>query len=205
MSCCRQKPEAPEPTTTAAAPSSIHRQMTIKSILSSFPQKSQRLSQEITKAGLHCVGCQAAVWETLEAGMLGHGMPEESIDQLVDRLNAILQETSDASTVSLTSTAAKKYLEILESDGKAGWGLRLSERMAGCSGFEHTLDYSEKALEDDVIYGSHGIEIHINKHMNDRLQGSLIDYIEDGVRGSGFIVSNPNARSSCGCGTSHNY
>jgi hydrid cluster protein-associated redox disulfide domain len=70
----------------------IHRQMTIDQILSLFPDKAQKLSYEITKAGLHCIGCQAATWETLEAGMMGHGMHDEQIDTLVTRLNALLQE-----------------------------------------------------------------------------------------------------------------
>jgi len=182
----------------------IHRHMTIEEILSLFPHKAQRLSQEITNAGLHCVGCHAATWETLEAGMLGHGMTNEQIDRLVERLNALLEEEVDATTITITKRAAKKYLEILEEEGKQGWGLRFAERMAGCSGFEYALDYSEKALADDEIFESLGIQIHINKAMVKRLLGSEIDFV-DGLHGSGFKISNPNVRSSCGCGSSHGY
>jgi iron-sulfur cluster assembly protein len=186
------------------APSRIHRQMTIETILSMFPHKAQKLSQEITNAGLHCVGCQAATWETLEAGMYGHGMNDEQINRLVDRLNALLEEETDLSTITITPRAAKKYLEILEDEGKQGWGLRFAERMAGCNGFEYALDYSEKALHTDETFESLGIEIHIDKGMVNRLLGSEIDFI-DGLHGSGFKISNPNVRSSCGCGTSHGY
>lgn len=182
----------------------IHRQMTIEEILSLFPYKAQRLSQEITNAGLHCVGCHAATWETLEAGMLGHGMNEEAIDRLVFRLNSLLEEAVDASTITITPRAAKKYLEILEEEGKQGWGIRFAERMAGCNGFEYALDYSEKALPDDTIFESLGLQIHINNAMVNRLIGSEIDFV-DGLRGSGFKISNPNVKSSCGCGTSHGY
>lgn len=182
----------------------IHRQMTIEEILSLFPHKAQRLSQEITNAGLHCVGCHAATWETLEAGMLGHGMANEAIDRLVNRLNALLEEEVDATTITITKRAAKKYLEILEEEGKQGWGLRFAERMAGCNGFEYALDYSEKALPDDTIFESLGIQIHVNTAMVKRLLGSEIDFV-DGLQGSGFKVSNPNVRSACGCGTSHGY
>lgn len=182
----------------------IHRQMTIESILSMFPFKAQKLSQEITNAGLHCVGCHAATWETLEAGMYSHGMSDEQIDRLVNRLNALLEEESDRSTITITPRAAKKYLEILQEEGKQGWGLRFAERMAGCNGFEYSLDYSEKALLTDDIYESLGIPIHIDKAMIARLLGSEIDFV-DGLQGSGFKISNPNVRSSCGCGTSHGY
>src|SRR3990167_10936991 len=102
----------------------ITREMTIEEIFKRFPQKSQKLAQVMTGAGLHCVGCSASTWETIEAGMLGHGMAEEEIDDLLGRLNAILAEKEDLSAITLTERAAKKYLEILKDEGKSGWGLR---------------------------------------------------------------------------------
>ena len=184
----------------------IHRQMTIDEILSMFPQKAQRLSQEITNAGLHCIGCHAATWETLEAGMFGHGMDDAAVERLVSRLNALLDEPSQASpqTISISPRGAQKFLQILSEEGKEGWGMRFGDRMAGCSGFEYVLDYSENALPDDVVFESHGMQIHVNKAMAKRLLGSEIDYV-DGLQGSGFKISNPNVKASCGCGTSHNY
>jgi iron-sulfur cluster assembly protein len=182
----------------------IDRQMTIEEILSLFPHKAERLSQEISGAGLHCVGCHAATYETLEAGMLGHGMSNEAIERLVKRLNALLEEEVDLSTIQLTERAAKKYKEILAEENKEGWGLRFGEQMAGCNGFEYLLDYSEKASEDDVLFESLGIQIHVNKMMLKRVLGAVIDYV-DGLHGSGFKVSNPNVKSACGCGTSHGY
>lgn len=183
----------------------IHRHLTIDQILSMFPFKAQRLSQEITNAGLHCIGCQAATWETLEAGMFGHGMDEAAIDKLVHRLNNLLNEPeANPTTISLTPRAAKKFISILSEEEKQGWGLRFGDRMAGCSGFEYVLDYSEKAEADDEIFESNGIQIHVNKGSAKRLLGSEIDYV-DGLQGSGFKVSNPHVKASCGCGTSHNY
>lgn len=182
----------------------IHRQMTIEEILSLFPNKAQRLAHEITSAGLHCVGCHAATWETLEAGMMGHGMNNEAIERLLGKLNALLEEEVDATTITLTERAASKYKQILEDEGKTGYGVRFAEKMAGCNGFEYMLDYSEKADENDLTFLSCGIEIHVEKNMLGRLLGAEIDYI-DGLQGSGFKISNPNVRSSCGCGSSHGY
>lgn len=195
-SCCSTK--------GSEKPVNITRKMTIEQILGMFPFKAQRLSQEITNAGLHCVGCHAAVWETLEGGMLSHGKTEEQIDELVRRLNALLAEKVDLTSITLTPRAADKFLKILSEEGKQGWGLRFSEEMAGCNGFEYVLDFSEKADENDESFISHGIEIHVKKAMLSRLIGSEIDYLE-GLRGSGFKISNPNVGSSCGCGSSHNY
>jgi iron-sulfur cluster assembly protein len=182
----------------------IHRQMTIEEILGMFPNKAQKLSQEITNAGLHCVGCHAATWETLEVGMKSHGKTDAQIDHLVERLNALLAEKVEADTISITPRGAAKFLEILAEEGKQGWGMRFSEEMAGCNGFEYVLDFSEKAEADDEIFVSQGVEIHIKKGMVPRLLGSEIDFV-DGLRGSGFKISNPNVRSSCGCGSSHGY
>ena len=182
----------------------VTRNMTIEEILSGFPQKSQKLAQEITSAGLHCVGCQASTWETLEAGMLGHGFADAEIDKLVRRLNDVLAEPVDLGTIRLTKRAAEKFQQILSEEGKAGSGLRFGDRAAGCSGFEYTLDYSEKAKPEDKVFTSHGVQIHVNHQMVDRLMGSEIDYI-DGLHGSGFKVTNPNVKGSCGCGKSQSY
>jgi iron-sulfur cluster assembly accessory protein len=183
----------------------ISKEMTIEEILGKFPQKSQKIAQEITNAGLHCVGCQAATWETLEGGMLGHGYPEEDIDTLVSKLNAILSQEVDLNTISLTTSAARKYKAILAEEGKEGWGLRFGDKAGGCSGFEYIIDYSEKAKEDDQIFpSSEGVEIHVNKQMVSRLLGCEIDYI-DGLNGAGFKITNPNAKGSCGCGKSQSY
>jgi iron-sulfur cluster assembly accessory protein len=182
----------------------ITRDQTIESILALFPHKAQRLAQEITNAGLHCIGCQAATWETLEAGMKSHGKSEEEITRLLDRLNALLEEEVDLTTITLTQRAAQKYLSILEADGKQGYALRFGDKPAGCSGFEYILDYSEKALADDDVFTCHGVEIHVNRATLPRLIGSEIDYV-DGLMGSGFKISNPNVSSACGCGSSHGY
>ena len=178
--------------------------MTIDEIFSKFPHKSQQLASEMAQTGLNCVGCQASTWETLEAGMLGHGFAEEEIETLVERLNAILEKKNDLSTISLTPRAAKKFKEILQEEGKESYGLRFADRAAGCSGFEYILDYSEKAKGDDRVFTSEGVEIHVNEKIVSRLLGSEIDFI-DGLHGSGFKISNPNAKSSCGCGKSQSY
>ncbi len=182
----------------------IHAQMTISDILGMFPDKAQRLSQEITNAGLHCIGCNAATWETLESGMLGHGKTQPQIDDLVQKLNALLDEKVDLTTITVTPEAAKKFLEFATLEGKPNTALRFGEEMAGCSGFEYVLDFSDEASSDDQVFNSNGVEIHVHKKQVPHLLGSQIDYV-NGIRDSGFKVINPNVRASCGCGTSHGY
>lgn len=182
----------------------ISKDWTIEEIFKRFPHKSQKLAQEMTNQGLHCVGCSAATYETLEAGMFGHGKTEEELNGLLQKLNLILEEKEDLENVTLTERAAKKLLEILKDEGKLGWGLRFGEKAAGCSGFEYFLDFSEKPRPGDLILESQGIQIHLHHKSTDRLMGSVIDYV-DGLHGAGFKISNPNVKSACGCGNSHGY
>ena len=186
------------------AETTIHPKMTISQILGMFPHHAQRLSQEITNAGLHCIGCNAAHWETLEVGMLGHGKTQDQIAELVRRLNALLTEKIDTSTITLTAEAAKMFLQFAKDSEKIGYALRFGEQMAGCNGYEYLLDFSEKANPDDEVFLSQGIEIHVEKSLLPRLKGCVIDYV-NGLRDSGFKVINPNVNSSCGCGSSHGY
>ena len=178
--------------------------MTIDEILGQFPEKSQRIAQELTNAGLHCVGCHAATWETLEVGMMGHGFDEKALDDLVERLNQILAEKIDTSTITLTKRAAEKFQEILKQDQKEGWGLRFGDKPGGCGGFEYVLDFAERGTEKDRIFESEGVKIYVNQKMIPRLMGCQIDYLE-GLMGSGFKVTNPNVKGSCSCGSSQSY
>lgn len=182
----------------------ITRDLTISDLFDRYPQKAQKLAQVLTNAGLQCVGCGAATYETLEVGMLGHGMSEEQIDQLVERLNEVLEEKADLSTITLTQSAAEKFKEIAAEDGKEGWALRFGDKPGGCSGFEYVLDFSEKLLETDELLHSNGVDIHIDKAALERLLGCEIDFV-DGLMGAGFKISNPNAKGSCGCGKSQAY
>ncbi|MEL7432144.1 MAG: iron-sulfur cluster assembly accessory protein [Chlamydiota bacterium] len=114
------------------------------------------------------------------------------------------ETTQEKELITLTEIAANKFLEILKQEGKEGYGLRLQEVREGCSGFKHKLDFSEKAKESDVITYSFGVEIHVDQEQLPRLIGCMIDYVED-LQNPGFKVHNPNAKSSCRCGSSHSY
>lgn len=183
----------------------IHKLMTISDILGMFPNKAGRLSQEITNAGLHCVGCHAATWETLEGGMLGHGKTHDQIEHLVRRLNELLEEESDPTTITLTPEAAKKFYEFAKLEGQPNAALRFGIEPRGCSGFGYVLDFSNGANPDDVVFESQGIEIHVSQRELPKLRGSKIDYLT-GLHDSGFkVVDNPNAKSACGCGSSQSF
>jgi iron-sulfur cluster assembly protein len=183
----------------------ITKEMTIDEILSSFPQKSQKIAMALTSIGLECVGCCAATYETLEAGMFGHGMSEEEIEEMVKLLNQIIdEEPLDINSINLTKAAADKFKAILKEEEKEGWALRFGDHPGGCGGYEYVLDFSESPSEEDAVFVSNGVQIHVKKKILSRLIGSEIDYY-DGLKNSGFKITNPNVRGSCGCGSSQSY
>ncbi len=182
----------------------VYKEMTIEEIFSTFPQYSQSLAHEMSNAGLHCVGCHAATWETLEAGVLGHGMSQETLEELLGKLNRVVNQKLEQTGIELTSRAAEKYLQILADENKTGWGVRLAEKLAGCDGYEFILDFSEEATDNDQVFESKGIQIHVAKDILSHVEGSVISFVE-GLNQSGFKVTNPHVKSSCSCGTSHGY
>lgn len=79
--------------------------------------------------------------------------------------------------------------------------LRISIKEGGCSGFSYKLDFNEKQLATDKSFESNGIKLVIEGKSLLYIMGMTLDY-EGGLNGKGFIFSNPNAKETCGCGTS---
>lgn len=182
----------------------ITKEMTIEDILNRFPARSQKLAQLIKDAGLNCVGCNSSSYETLEVGMLSHGFENEEIESLVKKLNAILEEELDPTTITLSKEAAEAFKEIATSQGFENAALRLDCIPGGCSGYQYELEFSEGITADDKTFESNGVEIHIHKNKIHLLMGCKVDY-HVGLDGAGFKISNPNAKSSCACGKSQSY
>lgn len=192
-SCCSSKKREGQ-----ASKQTIHKSMTIQNILDLFPMQADALKREISAAGLHCIGCQAAVWETLEGGMATHGKTEQEVEALVSRLNALLQKKPDTSTISLTARAAAKFVEISTHENQLGAAIRFAAEPGGCGSLDYILDFSDAAGENDAVFTSHGVEIHTPKAQLAHLLGCEIDFVDDPT-GTGFKIANPNTRPSCGC------
>lgn len=178
--------------------------MTIQEIFSTFPHKSQKLAQVMTNAGLHCTSCSAATWETLEAGVKGHGFSDTVLEDLIIKLNAILAEKIDLETITITPKAAEKFKLFAREEGHEECALHFGDSAGGCGGFQYILDFCDAPTDEDILFLSEEIRIYVNKHAVGRLIGCVIDYV-DGLHGAGFKISNPNVKSSCGCGSSQSY
>lgn len=176
----------------------IKRDTIIAELLSKYPQKSIRLAQELSMAGLHCLGCSGGTKETLESGMRAHGIDEKQIDQLIAQLNKILTEEDLPPTISLTERAAQKFREILIQENKIGWSMRFGMEGRSCCGIQYYLDYSKESESTDTVFESYGIQIHVQKDFVPELMGTTIDYTED-AQGSGFKIIRSHSHGCGGC------
>lgn len=103
--------------------------------------------------------------------------------------------------INVTEKAISKVNELLTQEKKQGHHLRVFVEGGGCSGFQYGLSFVDKQEADDNIIECKGFNLLIDPMSAMYLSGAEIDFI-DGLHGSGFKISNPNAVSTCGCGHS---
>ena len=108
---------------------------------------------------------------------------------------------ASAPIIHLTDAAVKKVKSMMEKEGKQGYGLRFGVTTGGCAGLSYEMSFQKNSYENDHVIEQDGINIFINDESVSFLKGTNIDYI-DTLKESGFKYHNPNAKSSCGCGTS---
>ncbi|MCP5205649.1 MAG: iron-sulfur cluster insertion protein ErpA [Hahellaceae bacterium] len=101
----------------------------------------------------------------------------------------------------VTDAAAAKVKELVEEEGNADLKLRVFITGGGCSGFQYGFSFDEKLAEDDTSIEKNGIKVVIDSMSFQYLAGAEVDY-KEGLDGSRFVISNPNASTTCGCGSS---
>ena len=103
--------------------------------------------------------------------------------------------------ITLTDTATKKVKELIDAEGVEEMALRVAVRPGGCSGFSYEMFFDADIADDDVKSEQSGVQVVIDPASMGHLGGGQLDY-RDGLQGSGFHISNPNAERTCGCGQS---
>ena len=104
--------------------------------------------------------------------------------------------------VQITPKAAEKIKYFAAKDGLTGdVGLRVAVKGGGCSGMTYDLSITDKELESDKVVEQYGVKVMVDKKSYIFLVGTQLDF-SDGLNGKGFVFTNPNAKKSCGCGTS---
>ena len=102
--------------------------------------------------------------------------------------------------VDLTPSAARRVASIAERQGKPAI-LRLAVDGGGCAGFQYKFGLADAIEQDDAVAERDGVRLVVDAVSLDLVRGSAVDYVES-LGGAAFRVTNPNAASGCGCGTS---
>ncbi|HUU32973.1 MAG TPA: iron-sulfur cluster insertion protein ErpA [Vicinamibacterales bacterium] len=105
------------------------------------------------------------------------------------------------SIINVTEAAAGKIRELLTEEGKADSGLRVFVQGGGCSGFQYGLMIEESGGVGDQLFESNGVRLFVDPVSLSYLKGAEVDFV-DTITGGGFTIKNPNASSTCGCGSS---
>ena len=105
--------------------------------------------------------------------------------------------------ITITETAATKITDLMLEDERPDAGLRVFVQGGGCSGFQYGLQIEDGSgdPETDKVFEAHGVRLYVDPISIRYLSGAQIDYVNK-IDGGGFTVKNPNAKSTCGCGSS---
>ena len=113
-----------------------------------------------------------------------------------------MSETATAApSVSLTDSAAQRIAWLMAQEEHKGLILRISVSGGGCSGFQYGFTFDEVVNDDDTQMSKNGVTLLIDAMSLQYLVGAEIDYKED-LQGAQFVIKNPNATTTCGCGSS---
>ena len=110
-------------------------------------------------------------------------------------------EAFDPNEIRLSENAVRKVSDLVTDEGNPALQLRVYITGGGCSGFQYGFTFDEIVNEDDTTMTKHGVSLLIDAMSYQYLIGAEIDYKED-LQGAQFVIKNPNATSTCGCGSS---
>ncbi|HER35545.1 MAG: iron-sulfur cluster insertion protein ErpA [Halothiobacillaceae bacterium] len=113
----------------------------------------------------------------------------------------VAEPAADTTPLVFTENAALKVQSLIEEEGNADLKLRVFITGGGCSGFQYGFMFEEQAQPDDTSVERSGVTLLVDPMSIQYLEGAEIDYKED-VSGAQFVIRNPNAATTCGCGSS---
>lgn len=160
----------------------------ISEVLDQMPE-----AQEVFAAhGLSCAGCYINVYETVEQGVMGHGMSEENLNRLLEDLNEAakmleLQPGKVSKNPVLTAFSKEKILEFQKEQASIGHGFKV--QVEGKSGdFSYFLDFLEKPEKGDIVIESLGINLFLDQDSLKKLQNHTIDFGVNDNGDEGFKI-----------------
>ncbi len=110
-------------------------------------------------------------------------------------------QTHDPVIIDLSDNAAEKVKTLIEEEGKPALKLRVYVTGGGCSGFQYGFRFDEDVADEDTVIDRHGATLLVDPLSYQYLVGAKVDYVEN-LEGARFVVNNPMATTTCGCGAS---
>jgi len=103
--------------------------------------------------------------------------------------------------LNFSASAAAKVRELIQEEGNEALALRVYIQGGGCSGFQYGFEFDENRAEDDLAVNTDGVTLLVDPLSLQYLMGAEVDYAES-LQGAQFVIRNPNAKTTCGCGSS---
>lgn len=191
---------------TRTVAEAITKDTTIGDVVRNYPQ----VIPTLMSYGVHCVGCHVSEFETIEQGLMGHGYDQEFVDNAIEELNKVSEQApqtesksakTDKKMITITDAAAEKVKDLMKKEGQENVALRIEVVPGGCSGMSYDFSFDDKQREDDMVVEKNGLKVFVDEASMEYIGGSVVNYVET-LHEAGFKIENPNAKSSCGCGSS---
>jgi iron-sulfur cluster insertion protein len=129
-----------------------------------------------------------------------HAVPmQTNTDPMIAATAAI--DAAPPTPIDFTASAAAKVRELIREEGNAALKLRVYIQGGGCSGFQYGFEFDEQQNEDDLAVNTDEVTLLVDPLSLQYLVGAQVDYTES-LHGAQFVIRNPNAKTTCGCGSS---
>jgi len=168
----------------------ITKEMFIGEIVMKHPESADIMMEY----GLHCIGCHVGAHESLEDGSKAHGLEDKEINEMVDKINMAIKESEE--NVITISEEAVEQIENAAAEEKVDPILRISVEGEGMD-MQYELELDD-IKDDDVVVEKGHVKVIFDKKFESKLNGSRLTFTDQGAV-SGFKITNPNAKPSCGC------
>lgn len=166
----------------------------------------------LQEAGLQLLGCSLPLDMSLKRFFKTQGFSSDLLDESLAKINETIEElyveldsAEINGAITITDYAADKINSYLESKGKSNsqHGLRITVVPGGCSGYQYYLKIDEPRPEWDTVFDNNSAKVIVAKADIPVLKDAVLDFQESlMVGGGGFMIDNPNAKSTCACGKS---
>lgn len=172
--------------------------MTIGTVIEKYPQTTEVL----LGYGLQCVGCAVNPYETIEQGVLGHGMSKDSLQSLLEEANMVVTKKApyemNPEGITLSPNAIDTLMAMMEAEGKKDHGLKVDAQKED-GGLNYFLDIVESGEEGDKELLWEGVKIYVNEPSLKLMAPSVIDYVHM-AGGEGFkIIALKEEEATCKC------